>query len=412
MHKPRSAWVRFVQGYNDFMNSGFFQSFLNDYAHMLTCPDPLQLEDERLGLLSEPESQALQEHLAGCATCREQLARLGQSLPLPSTKATEIPAVTPFKASTAAASASLAPGQIWSTRAELDLQAHALPAAQTVRAGFLRLFVVIGLGPLHAGRFQEVRLCPVTELTELAGDKDLLLEPADSSLEEELMIETWNLSSALAMHLQSCVGELKPDALAQLRLMLQDQPFSAKRGGQIISPDGAHARFQALDRDQVAYLAQPLEALARLMQLARPHLLKVTPKGLQSATSTPVPHPLFGRRQGQTPDRILAASAGETPTGQEPQACKERLEFAPDCLLELWSEGSNLELYAHTSEQQPLIGLQLSYPDAQGQPQTLETDHFGTAFVPLAEVAAGEILLSVTLPDSGALRWLPLQVRN
>lgn len=411
MHKPRSAWVRFVQGYNDFMNSGFFQSFLNDYAHMLGCPDPLQLEDDRLGLLSEPESQALQAHLAGCAACREQLARLTQSAPLPSTKATEIPAVTPFTAPTAAASASLAPGQIWSTRAELDLQAHALPAAQTVRAGFLRLFVVTGLGPLHAGRFQEVRLCPVTELTELAGDKDLLLEPGDSSLAEELMIETWNLSSALALHLQSRVGELSPEALAQLRLMLRDQPFSAKRGGQIISPDGAHARFQVLEREQAAYLAQPLQAVVRLMQLARPYLLKVTPKGLQGSPPT-APHPLFAQRQGQAPDRILAASAGETPTVQEPQAWRESLALAPDCLLELWIEGPNLEFYAHTSEQQPLIGLELSYPDAQGQLQTLDTDSFGTAFVPLAEVAAGEILLSAKLPDSGALRWLTLQLRS
>lgn len=421
MRKPPSAWVRFIQGYNEFMSSGFFQPFLDDYAQMLACPDPLLLEDFRLNQLSDSQYKEVQAHLETCPLCRTQLARLSDAI---LTVSPELMVQVPRNASApadlksfhsvrSASALSVQIGQIWTTYAELSLAGQGLPSEteQVVRAGFLRLFVVAGIGPLHLGRYQEVSLCALNELSDLATEQDLLLPAEATPFDEPLMLECGNMAPALTLHLESCLGELSPDALVQWQAWLAGQPSQARRGGKVLSPDGPHARFQALERQQLAYLAIPLQALKRLQNLSHGYLLRITPKGIQPPATQRPENPLFPNRRERQQDRILAASSSEAqaldPSLAQPSAWKQSLELAPDCLLDVWVEGANLEFYAYSSEQIPLTGLMISLPDHEGALQTLETDDLGTAFVPLHQLASGEILLTLSY---GALqKFLPVQ---
>ncbi|HEY9838816.1 MAG TPA: zf-HC2 domain-containing protein [Candidatus Obscuribacterales bacterium] len=395
------------------MSSGFFQPFLDDYTQMLACPDPLLLEDFRLGQLEAGEQAAVQGHLDGCAACRQRLHHLQQT-PAKAFGGTEPPpAAAVPEAASGSHPAGFAMGQIWSTRAELQLADFGLPDRGTpVKAGFLRLFVIVGIGPLQLGRFQELSLCPLSEFSDLASDRDLLLDAQATPFDEPLMLETWNTVPALALQLESCHGALAAEALAQLLGMLQGQPGSARRGGKLISEEGPHARFQAHEHAQVAYLAEPLRALAELRRLSSQYLLRVTPKGLQPPTGALPPISVFPSRLEKRRDQVLAAASDATAGEAAKPAFKERLELAPDCLLELWVEGGNLEFYAHSSEQLPLTGLQISYPDAQGQLQTLLSDRLGTAFIPLNQLATGEILLGFSLAQPPISKWLPVQVQS
>lgn len=391
------------------MSSGFFQAFADDYAQMLACPDPLLLEDFRLGRLEAGPRASVQAHLGGCAACRERLRQLEA---LPASGAVEPDSESrPAEASELPAETrpAFALGQIWSTVAELDLSAHGLPAAAPVKAGFLRLFVITALGPRHFGSYQELSLCPLNELSELASATDLLLEGPDTPFDEPMMLETGNCVQALGLQLERHHGELAPRALADALALLAGTPSQARRGGKILSPEGPHARFQALEQSQLAYLAVPLAALAELRRLSSRYLLAISPKGLRPpATETP-PSPLFAaRRPRREPDRVLAAATAEPSLTETPlQPWKETLVLSETLLVDLWVEAGNLEFFAYTPEQLPVPRLRIGYPDAAGALQSLDCDELGTAFVPLSELGRGELLLSF---ERGELRKLmPIQ---
>lgn len=407
MHRPYSAWVRFIRRYNEFMSAGFFQNFLDDYARMLSCPDPMLLEAFYSRQVPADASARIEAHITLCPDCQRHLdsfTDLADAFEISATpldQDAEILAIPSEKVP-------LKPGQIWSTRASLPLTELGLPlvAQERVEASFMRLFVVLSLGPLHLGQFREVLLCPVTEWQELASAEDVMLAAAESSLDEPVMIEVWNAVPALAVHLEQYLGEITPDALLQLRQMQAGGSGEFARGGKIISDVGPHARFQALERSQVAYLQQPLAALAALTKLSQAHLLRVTPAGFTASAAAP--SALFPRRRHRSQDRTLAASA-EATLSSPAQAWKETYDLAADRLLDIWIEGDNLEFYAYTAEQQPLPNLQITYPNRQERLKTLETDELGTAFVAFAELMAGQMLLSFHLPETGTILWLPLQ---
>lgn len=420
MKKPVSAWVRVIRdlrGYNKSMSfsSGFFEPFLDHYTQMLDCPDPLAFEDYRLGLSEPAERHKLTVHLEGCERCRqllEQLTLLPDSL---SELSEQLPAaVAQAEPETGLERPKPAPGQIWSSRAVFDLAAAGLPVTDeaVAKASFLRLFVITGLGPRRLGRFQILQLCPITELTELASDRDLMLTEADTTFEEPVMIESWNRLDALAEHLESCLGEISPRALTQLSDMLAGLPGESLRGGQIISPEGPHARFQARDREQVAYLNLPIQALEQLCRYSSRYLLRIEPKtGLSPATGQAPPTPLFPARLQQGPDRVLAASSSDSSLAPAAH-WKETLQLSDELLVDVWLEGSNLEFYAYTVEQMPLSGLNISVPDAQGALRELVSDELGTAFISLTEISSGEILLGFKLAEPALVKLLPVSIQN
>ncbi|PKL77653.1 MAG: hypothetical protein CVV27_04870 [Candidatus Melainabacteria bacterium HGW-Melainabacteria-1] len=389
------------------MSSGFFQPFLDDYLQMLDCPDPLLLEAYRTEQLSGSQVQDVQTHIVACAACRLRLEHLTQT---PALSAEGTPPAPTTGADAESSLPAVAPGQIWSTRAQLKLSDWGLPDsdANPVEAGFLRLFVLTAIGPCHFGRYQEVSLCPLTELTDLASAQDLILAEGQSPFGEPLMLESWNQAPALTLQLERCHGMLSNGVMQDLQHMLQDQPSSARRGGRVISSEGPHARFQVRERAQLAYLAAPLQALAELRRLSAAYLLRISPKGFQLSGAQPAPSSLFAVRRTQARDRLLAASTDLTsPAAAEP-LLRDSLMLTEDLLLELWVEGENLEFYACSSEQRPLTGLSISWPDRQGQVQCLLTDALGTAFVPLAELARGEILLMFELQQPSVRKLLPI----
>lgn len=411
--KHVNRWVQSIRRYNVSMSvpQGFFGQFIEHYAQMLDCPDPLSLAAFALNQLPAEQERKLQAHLTDCQACQTALNHLNK------TAATgQIPYDFNQDASlaaeldqTPATPQALAPGQIWSTYAQFDLKAHGLPVGQQalVEADFSRLFVITALGPKHLGRFQEVTLCPLSEQTELSSEQDLLIAAADNPFDETLMLESWNPQQALSLQLEHYHGQLSAKILADLDALQQAKPNSARRGGKIISERGPHARFQELERQQNAYLAKPLQALHELERLSRSYLLQISPKGLTQPQSQISPSVLFPQRQGRQQDRILAA-ASSTLEREQTADNKETLLLNQDLCLDLWLEGQNLEFYSYTSEHQPVSGLLIDFTDAQGYLQTLVSDQLGTAFLPLATLLEGASLLGFRYPSQDLALLYPV----
>jgi len=414
--KPRYALVKFVQSYNKIMSehAGFFRPFLAHYTEMLSCPDPLLLEAYGLQSLDSEQLAFVQAHLQTCSHCVAKLQALEQSAHwvLPDLSESTLPApAQPAADAPPESLPDLQPGQIWSTLAELKLSAHALGPADcpSVQASLLRLFVVVALGPLHLGRYREVQVCPLSEWTELASAQDLILGPTDQPFEETVMLECWNQSPALALHLEAYLGQISTQALADLQAMLQHTEHGGLRGGQLISEQGAHAEFQRLEREQIAYLQQPLAAVKSLQQTAQKLFLHISPQGLSLPAAQPQPaHPRFAVHQPSDTLPTLAAASSSTTQTDTPQARKHRLSLSAELQLEVWLAGPNLEFYCTSLEQEPVRGLQIGVPDLQGGILALETDALGTAFVPLSTLPAALVLIELSLPSQQLQSFLPV----
>lgn len=391
-------WQGPNHGYNEFMSSGSFSHRLDAYAQMVSCPDPLALDEFRMRP-EAPEFAAIQAHLAGCQLCQKSLTALASTPEMP-LREDLASAVSPLPVPPPLSPPPLAVGQIWSTHAQLALARVGLPElqAEPVMASFARLFVIAALGLRHLGRYPEVTLYPLNDFTDLASQHDLFLNPEDTPFDEPLILETAAATPALALHLEQYHGDVSPQVLAALQALEQRQEPSLRRGGTILSPDGPHARFQRLEALQLAYLAVPLQALNQLKHAAARALVGIHPKGLRLPAAPPQ-HPLLATWQPQASDRTLAA-ASEALASDSPLAALTTLRLNSQLLVDLWTEGEHLEIYAHTHEQQPVPELAISYPDPSGQLQQVVTDSLGTAFVALDTLAPGEILLGFALPNT------------
>lgn len=400
------AVVRFLNRYNKAMTfqDGTFQPFLDSYAQMLGCPDLLSWEAYSDQRLSAEDQQELKDHLESCPHCPQLLQVLAtEKLSLPEISEHELPIHTPEPQPSLEKPAELALGQIWSTQAELCLSDYDLPAeGSPVVAGFLRLFVIVELQERVFGqaRFQLLRLCPLTELQDLATAQDWLLSAADTPFDEPLMLELWNTQTALALHLEDYWGQLSETVLAQLPAVLAGQQAPPQHGGHPLDAQSLHLQFQQLESQQTAYLAQPVQALQRLQALSVPFMVQVTPQGLKPPQQLTSPSSLFPRRQSgsssELQERLLAASSQapvSDPPATAPSAWKELLQLDQALSLEIWLEGKNLEFYASEAEQ-PYAGLEIYYTDRQGQWQCLRSDSLGSAFLPVTALYAGHSLLT------------------
>lgn len=376
-----------------------FDSILNAYQEMLDCPDPISLEDYRLGELSTEESDEIKTHLEQCAHCQLALQQLNnfESSTLVSeptnlvsfVSQAELPSPVEFKA-----------GQIWLSKAELDLNAFHLNAQkQVIVASLMRTFLILECGKKSFGNrdYQSLTVSPISEFIELATEHDYILSDQDSGFGVPMMIELWNSQQVLSLQLERCIGELSEHhlvAVQQMRKLILNQESligsGLPRGGQIQDQAGPHAKFQQREKEQGRYLHIPVEALASLesfssqcfIEIARRQLSKKSEPGLCS----PLIPPSIGQMKQKT---VLAAASEDSSTQSEAQMFKDRLQLSEDIILEVWLESPHLEFFCHTLEGHEIEGLEVKWIDSNGNWHTLRSDEFGSLYLPLEQLMMG-----------------------
>ena len=361
-------------------HTGILESLLDSYQQSLECPDLLTLADEQLESLAVLES-GFEAQNEGAAHVLPQVHQSTQP--------------------------SLAPGQIWSVPDQIILPVGLRNQnASLIETGNLRLFIVLEIGPLHLGRFQEILLCPLSELLEMASDQDLILPESENPFAEKIMLEIWNSAQSLSFVLEHCWGQISDKALQQALAAYQGQAHEGLRGGTPLGPESVIRRFQSQEKTQMTCVAAPMEALNALKTSCAQALIHISPKGL-NGPSEGVLSPLLPTRLTQNQSAVYAASAGTELTA--PQASsKERLQLGEDVILEFWQEGENLEFFCADSEQTAIGGLLIGYTHTDGSLRSLETDLWGTAFLALAELSKGDTLLSFKSPDSPEEWFYPI----
>jgi hypothetical protein len=360
--------------------TGILESLLDSYQQSLVGPDLLMLADEQL----------------------ESLAVLESGFEAQNERAAHVPPQVHQSTQP-----SLAPGQIWSVPEQINLPAGLRGQnANPIETGNLRLFVLLEIGPRHLGRFQEILLCPLSELLEMASDQDLILPESENPFAEKIMLEIWNSAQSLSFVLEHCWGEISDKALQQALAAYQGQAHEGLRGGTPLGPQSVIHRFQSQEKTQMTCVAAPMQALNALKTSCAQALIHISPKGLNGPPEG-ILSPLLPTRLTQNQSAVFAASAGAELSA--PQASsKERLQLGEDLILEFWQEGENLEFFCANSEQTAYSGLLIGYTHADGGLRTLETDLWGTAFLPLSELYQGETLLSFRPPESPEEWFYPI----
>lgn len=364
--------------------TGILESLLDSYQQSLECPDLLTLADEQMVDLDGFESL--------WASHNDRASQLHHQLPQPVLQPTQ---------------PSLRPGQIWSVPDQIVLPAG-LRGQNTnpIETGNLRLFVLLEIGQCHLGRFQEILLCPLSELLEMASDADLILPESENPFAEKILLEIWNSTHSLSFVLDQCWGEISEKALQQALAAYQGQAHDGLRGGIPLGPESVIRRFQSLEKTQMACLEVPIQALAALKTSCAQALIHISPKGLNGPPEGVI-SPFLPTRLTHNQSAVYAASAGAELTA--PQASsKERLQLGEDLILEFWQEGENLEFFCANSEQAAVSGLLIGYTHTDGSLKLLETDLWGTAFLALAELSKGDTLLSFKAPDSPEEWFYPI----
>ncbi|MBT9544331.1 MAG: hypothetical protein IV090_02990 [Candidatus Sericytochromatia bacterium] len=359
------------------LQTSILESLLDSYQQSVDSPDLLTISDAQLESLVELDSGF-------------EAQRVWENQQLPP----EVPQPT---------QPSLRPGQIWSIPDQIVLPAGLRsPNASPIETGSLRLFVLLEIGQHHLGRFQEILLCPLTELLEMASHEDLILPESENPFAEKILLEIWNSTPSLSFVLDQCWGEISEKALQQALAAYQGQAHDGLRGGTPVGPDSVIHRFQGQEKNQMACLAAPMHALNALKTSCAQALIHISPKGLNGPPEG-ILSPFLPTRLTQNQSAVFAASAGSEVTA--PQASsKERLQLGEDLILEFWQEGDNLEFFCANSEQTAYSGLLIGYTHMDGSLKLLETDLWGTAFLALAELSKGDTLLSFTVPE-GPEEW-------
>ena len=379
-----------------------FKTAFEDRFRVAHCPDPLLLEAYRCSQLSPEENHEVQQHLQSCPLCQQALMALSNDVTFQAPPMPAALTLSPDKTQLTAPE-QLKAGQIWSSLDSLDLAEQQLAQSGLVSASLQRLFAIATLGPRRLGRYQELQVIPLSDALSLASAEDLFLQPQDTPFHEPLILECWNIQSALANHLGQYYGVLSETALSELQNYLRGQELPAhKRGGRIIFDQSPHAQFQHLERQAVAYLAAPLEALGRLESLSQTFLLKISPKGFQAPQNTVSAPDFFAQlSSGNAPDTVLAASSQALTSEPKPLERQERLELTPHISLDIWLDGGRLEFCATTLEQEPVTGMEIYFSNAEGDLDQVQTDTLGTAFLTATSLYSGQSLLSFEAPARG-----------
>lgn len=365
---------------------------------MSECPDPVSLEAFRLQQLSADETAGLEVHLHDCESCQTALQQLTATadqaelqlkfevFSRPVQQAIDVPDF-------------FEPGQIWLSKAELDLSEFYLDKpGNKLQSSFMRHFLIVETRQCSLGNpaYQRLNVMPISEHILMATEHDLILSHSPFGL--PIMCEIWNESTLLALHLSQFLGSIEPAQFRQVlkmrELFVQAQPLigsNLPRGGQILNPEGPHARFQQFERQQVSYLQAPLQALLQLEAFSQNCFLHIAKQTLKK-TSSGVRHPLVPPSiKSFEAEPVLAASNDLTESQLvEKGPLKERLELNSELVLDIWVEGNNLELYCHTLLGEDVAGLEVSLFNQQHQPECYLTDGYGGVFIPLSHFPAEE----------------------
>lgn len=357
--------------------TGILESLLESYQQSVDSPDLLTITDEQIESFAGLDS-GLEAHM------ESENQHFPPQVPQPTQP-------------------SLRPGQIWSIPEQIILPAGLRGQnANPIEAGNLRLFVLLEMGQRHLGRVQEILLCPLTELLERASHEDLILPESENPFAEKILLEIWNSTPSLSFVLEHCWGEISDKALQQALAAYQGHAHDGLRGGTPLGPESVIRRFQSQEKTQMACLAAPMHALTALKTSCAQALIQISPKGLNGPPEG-ILSPFLPTRLTQSQSAVFAASAGAELTA--PQASsKERLQLGEDLILEFWQEGDNLEFFCANSEQTAYRGLLIGYTHIDDGLKLLETDLWGTAFLPLAELSQGDTLLSFKVPE-GTEEW-------
>jgi hypothetical protein len=394
------------------MAIGNYQTLFQNYQQMVACPNLIDLDAFVLSQLPPDDTLAIESHLNTCPDCAALIQMLQTT---PEIEDLHLNFEVPVNQPLAPHSQPLrerrvpAPGQIWSIPEFLPLP----PALQKLSSskfetGFLRLFVILAIGPCHLGRFQEICLCPLSEQIELATNQDIILMPHDSPFQEKQMLEIWNTQTVLAPCLDQDWGDISNQALDAAQAAFQGLEHQGLRGGKPAHPESAHLQFQALERSQLASLKAYMQVFQTFLQQSSQFMVQVTPRGLKSKAGSLNRPLIFPETQILNPDSVLAASTGlELEKNSNP--VKERFIFENAIYLDVWLEAENLEFICLDQTQQA-IQLTINYVSHDHAPKTVETDSWGTAFIPIQELAMGTQLFEFVLPGKDSY-FYPFEIQ-
>lgn len=378
---------------------GMLRNLFHDYLSLDSCPDLISLDDYRQQLLSTREQAELGHHLEKCRACQAKLAQLSapQDLPdweLPDRNRSAAAAGPPQTY----AHTQAAPGQLWTLAENWDLPNGLTPSmAASATTGGPCVWLILEVGPLHFGRYQEVLLAPLSEMLAFASNRDVILNAADTPFAESLMVESWNAQRCLSGVLGQYLGSLSAEALENARLAQLNQAHRGLRGG---TPSGSNSLvhdFQAQEKATAAPLAAVYDAFQNLRRSAAQAFVYITPQGLKGPAESQ-DSPFFAKLHGQNQTPVWAAASQAPPTHSADSA-KARFSLSERLGLEIWLDGKNLIFFCFGPEQESMQGLEIHYLTPENTPAQVSTNRWGSAQIALAELRLTESLLEFRYQD-------------
>jgi len=370
---------------------GMLRPLLNDYLNVNTCPDLISLDDYQQAQLSEAEQAEISLHVENCQACQAKLAQISPPLDLPDW---HLPAAVAMHTQTHN-SLTPAPGQLWTLAESLNLPKELIPSTPDTAASAATVgpcvWLILEVGPLHFGRYQEVLLAPLSEMLAFASDRDVILNAADMPFAESLMVESWNAQRCLSDVLGQYLGNLSAEALEFARLAQLNQPHRGLRGGAPSGPNSLVYDFQAQEKKATAPLAAVYDAFQSLRRSAAQAFVYITPQGLKSPAETQN-SPFFAQLHGQSQAPVWAAASHVPPT-QSHESAKARLTLSETLGLEFWLDSKNLVFFCFGPEQESIQGLEIHYLTPENTPAQVSTNRWGSAQISLTQLRPAESLM-------------------